>query len=280
MRRALALIVLVPLAVGCGAKKSALDGSADAMKDAGSSRIEMRSSATDDLSYSMTGVIDYARDRGDVVIRSTWGNGNSDLPEDGMRARFIGRTSYFGLSLGGKMRWQKETDEASGEDSFLPGPGGARPDRLLELLVKSSEKVEVLGTDDIRGVAAKHYRAHLDPKKQGDEFSYYGREKLVIDAWIDEDGLARRIRVPEGGSGSTIVDLFDFGVEVDIEAPPADEILSDKEFNRLLKKECLAMRGEKPPPESQVFCAMSGVDEGSSEIGPIETVPTITEPPE
>ena len=35
-----------------------------------------------------------------------------------------------------------------------------------------------------------------------------------------------------------VVDLFDFGVQVDVEAPPANEIVSEKEFDKMMDKEC------------------------------------------
>jgi hypothetical protein len=42
-----------------------------------------------------------------------------------------------------------------------------------------------------------------------------------VDVWIDEEGLVRRIALEDGGSPAA-VEFFDFGVEVDIEAPPPD----------------------------------------------------------
>jgi hypothetical protein len=278
MRRALLLVVLVPLAVGCGAKESAtgLDGSADAMKDAGSSRVEMKMTMDGaEFLYSATGTIDYARDRGELLISS------SALPGGGMQGRFIGKKLFIGWDLAGKVRWQEQSDyEASGTERFIPGPGGASPNNLLSLLVKASKKVEILGTVDIRGVKAKHYRVHLDPKELPDNVTY-GAGDRIVDAWIDEKGLVRRLRVPEVGrvsQGATIVDFFDFGVNVEVEAPPAEDIISEKEFSKLVEKECLMARGEKPPPES-AFCAF-GVGEGSGESR-IEELPvtTVEEPP-
>ena len=49
----------------------------------------------------------------------------------------------------------------------MPGPGGTSPDRLLKDLIKSSKKVEKLGSEEIRGVTTTHYRAHLDKTKLG-----------------------------------------------------------------------------------------------------------------
>jgi hypothetical protein len=56
-------------------------------------------------------------------------------------------------------------------------------------------------------------------------------------------------------------------VSVNVEAPPADQVLSDEAFYRLVEQDCKA-RG-KGAPES--FCAMTG--KGSGEVGPVETMP-------
>ena len=50
-----------------------------------------------------------------------------------------------------------------------------------------------------------------------------------------------RIRIPYGGEPKAaveVVDLFDFGVPVDVEAPPANEVVSEEEFDKLMEKEC------------------------------------------
>jgi len=59
-----------------------------------------------------------------------------------------------------------------------------------------------------------------------------GVDEVPTDVWIDEDGLVRRIRqrydlrVGERKVRTEIaMELFDFGVEVDVEAPPADAVV-------------------------------------------------------
>jgi hypothetical protein len=269
MRNALILLVLALLAVGCGAKESGLAESDEALKDAGSSRMEM-TVADSELppGFTATGSIDYARDRAELVIKSK----AMDLPGGEMHVRFIGRTAYIGWTLLGKLRWQKETEyDPTAAERFMPGLGGPNPDQLLGTIIKASEKIETLGNDEIRGVSTKHYRAHIDKEKFNDDARDLP-DKLVIDAWIDEDGLVRRVRLPDSDTSTTMIDLYDFGVEVDVEAPSADEIITEDELMKLAEKECAQVRQRGEAPEDSFACAMGGVLVSDYE-GSIETVP-------
>ncbi len=42
------------------------------------------------------------------------------------------------------------------------------------------------------------------------------------------------------GPGAITFDFFDFGVKVDVEPPPAAEVISEDELDRLLTGECVA----------------------------------------
>ena len=276
MRRlSLLLLLLVPLAAGCGSEPSSLQGSDDALTDASSSRIEWKLEGTGVPEWAVmrsTGSIDYANGRGEMVIK-----GKSDSAPEG-RVLFIGRDSYLGAEVGDKMYWMKESiDDVTGADRFMPGPGGTSPDRLLKALIKSSEKVEKLGSEEIRGVTATHYRAHLDKTNPG--LGILKDEPGIVDAWIDEQGLPRRIRVPDGGENESaaVFDLFDFGVPVDVEAPPANQIVSEDKMDKLMEKECAG--ADKAPEKMNPLCLIFGAtlmdsSSDSMQISPTETVPT------
>jgi hypothetical protein len=282
MRRMLVLLVLLPAAAGCGAKESSFEGSDEALKDARTSRVEFRSvgEAGAPFGWIVTGSIDYANQRGEIVIE-----GKDD--SRAMRALFIGRDTYLGTVLGGKTVWQKETldVEEMGADRFLPGPGGMSPDRLIDVLVKSSKKVEQLGKEVVRGVDTIHYRAHLDAAKLGFSSDSYAHDELVVEAWVDDDGLVRRIRVPSGGesASASVVDLYDFGVPVDVKTPAAEDIVSEERFSQLAEKECRRAVPERPPAEyvPPPMCLMysSSLESGIEEVSPTETTArTVTEP--
>jgi hypothetical protein len=271
MRRALALVPVALFVAGCGTEPSTFDNSSVELKNAGSSRVEFRlekNPANRPFSWSGVGAMDYAKDRGELVVFVGGRKSTQSL-----RAVYIGRDTYMAVPYRGKTLWQKSPDyEATGPDRFAPGPGGPRPDEVLDLLVKASNKVERLGNDEIRGVSADHYRAHIERDADLAQF-----EDLVIDAWIDDDGLLRRIRIPFGGAEGPVevIDLYDFGVPVNIDAPSPDEVVSQEEFNRLMDRECVASKGAG---DENPWCLLFGGmvlsgSGGSDESSPPETIP-------
>jgi hypothetical protein len=238
VRTFLLALVLVPLAAGCGAQASSRGASDETVPtDANSSRIEMSvdGGGAHPMTYAVQGAIDYANRRGEFSM-----SGPKIDSEPAMRLLFIGRDAYVGMKVLGKMRWQKESNYVStGTDRFLPGPDSVSPSRVLAFLKKFSSDVEMVGDESVRGVKTKHYQARVDTKKLGGK-DLGMRHKLVVDAWIDGNGLARRLRIPFGGNDApvAVVDLFDFGVGVDAQAPPADAIVPEDEFARLAEQEC------------------------------------------
>jgi hypothetical protein len=281
-RGVLGIATVLVLMTGCGSDPSSFEGSSEELKDAGTSRVEWRleaKSAESPFSSSGVGTIDYAKERGELVIVMNLRKSKESME---LRAVYIGRDSYMAVPYRGRMLWQKLPDyEPTGPDRFAPGPGGPRPDEVLDLLRNSSKKVEELGDDEIRGVTADHYRAHIDDKMVGEDTDLYGPQGLVIDAWIDDEGLLRRLRIPFGGAEGPVevIDLYDFGVPVDIEEPPADEVVSEKEFKLLMEKECAS---SDEAGEENASCLLFGGSHVTTydggEISPTETMPrTVTD---
>jgi hypothetical protein len=277
MRRlSVLLLLLVPFAAGCGSDPGSQQGSGDALKDASSSRVELKLEGKGIIDWGLmrsTGSIDYANSRGELAF-----TGKSDSTPEA-RALIVGRDSYLGAKVGDTMYWVKESGEsARAADRFMPGATGMRPDRLLKDLIKASNKVEKLGSEDIRGVTTTHYRAHLDKSKLGIDGKQ--NEPGVVEAWIDEQGLPRRVRVPYGGETDpvAVADLFDFGVPVDVKAPPADDILTEEAFSKLMDKECAKVKAPRDLEDANPLCLLFGTtlepSDSDVQISPTETVPT------
>lgn len=123
------------------------------------------------------------------------------------------------------------------------------PRALLEILEAVSGEIETVGTEELRGTQTTHYRATLDlrhfdqlaPKADSQELGEMldelveqaGFSELPFDVWLDDEGLVRKVEAsfsmaPEGESekleASLSFELYDYGVEVDVAPPPADEV--------------------------------------------------------
>jgi hypothetical protein len=275
--RALLLVAFVaPVLAACGAKTgNDLDGAATALSKAGSSRVEINVSSGKKQLFQARGSFDYARDVGEIKFVAIDESITSETPAP-VAVRFIDRTVYTGWSFSGKLRWQKEEEwePTDPEELIVPFEGGPAPDRVLELLLKTSKRTEIRGSEEIRGVKAKHYRLHVDGDAVLREYGIenalddHDRSPLVVDAWFDDDNLVRRLIFPgEEEAGEKVVfDFYDFGVDVDVEAPSQKEVIGEREFEKLMEAECKALAKEKD------FCAALAAA-GEGEEAPVETVP-------
>jgi hypothetical protein len=87
--------------------------------------------------------------------------------------------------------------------------GAVDPTQLLAYL-RSSSKIEKLGTATVRGVQTTHYLARIQPTQL--------KQALPLGVWVDSQGLVRRLSV-QTQQVKASVDLFDFG-DVSIDVPP------------------------------------------------------------
>jgi hypothetical protein len=126
------------------------------------------------------------------------------------------------------------------------------PAQLMQFLRGVSDDIEELGQEDVRGVETTRYRATIDLDEAAErgadvgEFSeemrdqlkaeiermraQTGLETLPVEVWIDEDNLLRRMRMDlsfsvegEQVAMDMTMDFFDFGVDVRVAPPPADQ---------------------------------------------------------
>lgn len=184
----------------------------------------------------------------------------ADLFNEPMQIKIIGdksyiRWSFFAMFLGTD-KWI-ETDADGSADmtaGFGFGADGSSPTELLEGLANANAKVEIIGQEEVRGVVTTHYRAVLDiatlaqtlTQAELDELrSDLGdldSTQLPIDVWIGDDGNVYRYSVEvdaaaaggdvEGIASMTMVfEMWDYGADIVIEPPPADEIVTEDDLN-------------------------------------------------
>ncbi len=115
------------------------------------------------------------------------------------------------------------------------------PRELLRLLEAAGGEVEVVGVEEVRGAEATHYRVTIDPVEAAKatpgglgplaEPLQARAGDVPVDVWLDGDGLVRKLQVEisaqqqEAGSASVGFELWDYGDDVEIELPPADEVV-------------------------------------------------------
>jgi hypothetical protein len=227
MRRALLLVPVLATAsvlAACGGSETTapqpppkLDVPQAAARtvDAGSARFSL--SGEGELGGSFTGEGELAGDRGRLELHFAEAAGGL-FPADveavyadgALYARVSGLAGLIpGLATGGK-DWLEVDLGADGEalDEYLD-LGGGDPTRLLETLEAAGAFDEV-GSERVRGVETTRYRGSVASSS--------------VDVWVGADGLVRRVAVSDGEGTDVELELFDFGADVEIEPPPADEV--------------------------------------------------------
>lgn len=242
---------------------AALRAAPERAVDAGTLRFEMTidlRDGSDDLTFGATGAVDTAAER--LVMQIDMGSAlgalgpASGLPagiDEPMEVIVDGTTTYlripFLAPLTGTSGWLSASadDLADGGDVFDFGAGPVDPSQMLEVLRSVADDVETIGVEEVRGVPTTGYRAMLDigaaleGSSAGEGEGAEGILGLAdaddlgpipVEVWVDDDGLARRIRLDVAGLGSAMgalgeasitLDLFDYGEPVTIELPdPAD----------------------------------------------------------
>ena len=232
MRRAI-LLVLVPatafVLAACGGSETApqplpkvdVAQAAKRTVDAGSARFSL--SGEGGPGGSFTGEGELAGDRGRLELHFSEAAG-SLFPADvevvyaggALYARFSGLAGLLpGLATGGRdwLRVDLGADgEALGEYLDL---GGGDPTRLLETLEAAGAFDEV-GSEGVRGVETTRYHGTVASSR--------------VDVWVGADGLVRRVAVSDGEGTDVRLELFDFGADVEIERPPADDVAELGDF--------------------------------------------------
>ena len=125
------------------------------------------------------------------------------------------------------------------------------PTQTLQYLRGASEDFEEVGSEEVRGVETTHYRGTVDLRKALEQIPAESREgfervlelvgetRMPFEVWIDDDGLARRMKYEQplpAGQGSQdasmglTMEMYDFGTEVDVEPPPANEVVDLQEL--------------------------------------------------
>ena len=180
-------------------------------------------------------------------------SGQARFSDDGMEMKasstgaqameliLLGQAMYMkSAELGTGDTWIKI--DLSDPDSLFGMIGKATDPEIMFKAMQSPKLLELVGTEDVDGVATNHYRITMDPSQYLAAMEFPAAmadmlpKELVTEMWIDADNLPRKftqtIEVPSAAGGaatsSTTEGTYsDFGTDVEIEAPPDDEVTED-----------------------------------------------------
>lgn len=134
------------------------------------------------------------------------------------------------------------------------------PDEYLDYVREHADHLDRVGEDEVRGVRTTRYHATIDLRRVIRlEVEESGSKQMDIDSfvdgvddstqeielWTDAEGLARRVVTTTSSydpdtrvtaRSVTTTEYFDFGVEVEVEPPPADEVVGSEEWLRLTEQ--------------------------------------------
>ena len=198
------------------------------------------------------------------IVAGFGGTGASDLPDfddaDAWKIEVVkdGDVDY--------VRFPAVDDKLPAGKTWIRGSGGtveaagigvkeldsfthSDPRDVLEALHSLSGTVETVGTEELHGVEATHYRATVNAAelakrsaaKTGaadgilDRITSQAQVKDVpLDVWIDGDGHVRKVSLDvaatqtgsaDGGQASIAFELWDYGENVGIDLPPASQVV-------------------------------------------------------
>jgi hypothetical protein len=145
--------------------------------------------------------------------------------------------------FGADAQWVRIDPESApaGLGDWLPSQARDACD-VTAVLDQVGDEVVELGREEIDGVGTTHYRAMVDP---GDAAEALGLpaspstsddavddrfDEAVVDAWVDDDGIVRRVEIqqgsmsgPDGGVVLTF-ELSEINQPVSIDVPPPDQV--------------------------------------------------------
>ena len=151
--------------------------------------------------------------------------------------------------------WLETTNDASGDvTSDFGFSATVAPDEFLTNFEYAYGTVNKLGTEKVRGVNTTHYQVIIDADALAATMSAEEREEFEtelgatpigdfpMEFWIDADGLLRRMEVDLANaalasedtedleSGTMTFEMWDYGTDLNITPPPADQIVTEDDL--------------------------------------------------
>lgn len=262
MRRLTTAAAVTLVLAACGSPSSTQRDAADVvalaaetMRDAGSMSFTMDMAMSGEgfsMEMDAEGAMDMENRLGQITMQMPgfFGFGGADtsiemrLIDDVMYMKIPDVGGTAGLPQG-KTWMRVDLNDVGGGLAAGDPFSSSDPTAYADFLRGVSGDVETVGQEDIRGHATTHYRAEVDlgkaleqlPKEQqdlaGEQLEafkdQFGVGSMPIDVWIDNDGLIWResfvMELGESGRMTMSFDVLEYGVPVEVEEPPAGEVI-------------------------------------------------------
>ena len=146
-----------------------------------------------------------------------------------------------------KMDLEKLGQQAGFDFDQIMQVGQSDPSQGLDFL-RGATGVQAVGDEDVRGVHTTHYTGVVDLRSLGTKYpemkpsidqlvEQTGISRVPVEVWIDDDGFVRRMKQTLEGNNSGLqmnmtmtTDLYDFGTDVVVKQPPADDVVDFSEL--------------------------------------------------
>jgi len=214
-----------------------------------SARVSFKATFTGDTNGTLTGEGVFAQRQGHLTMDlgglTGVGTGQAEIVFDKL-VYYMKLPPGSGASLPPGKEWFKldfaKLGKQQGLDlSQLMQLNQSDPSQALDFLQGASDDFEEVGQEEVRGEQTTHYKGTVDLEKVAEEApadvqeqyrklsELTGDKKVPMDVWIGDDGLVRKIAftqaVPNGGSVKMEEELYDFGTDVNVEEPPANQVV-------------------------------------------------------
>ena len=249
----MAMVLAAGLAA-CGSQTAAQPAPQDAIvlaasktADAGTYKADLSGTVDavgQSLQMSGTGEFDAKQRRGSMSLSMTGAGQNIDMQMVyAYPIIYMGFPPELASELPTGKSWVKmdlgKLGRQAGVDfGQLMQTAQADPSQGLEYLQGAAD-VQAVGDEDVRGVPTTHYRGVVDLaslaaknpelKPSIDELvQKAGISRIPVEVWIDENEFVRRMKetLRAAGVATTMsVDLYDFGSSVNVEEPPATDVV-------------------------------------------------------
>lgn len=190
---------------------------------------------------SADGMLDFSGERAQMTMRSPVLPAPMEIVTDGTTVYVRANVPQIQAEAGGKP-WVAYDGSAYAQ-RFGDNPfGGTDPLAMLRLLEQRgvASAIRTTGTEPVRGTPTTRYTADLDVPAllrtfESPQFKAVADAlddaEATMDVWVGAEGVVRRssmaLRFDLGGATyatTATMELFDFGIPVDIAVPPADQV--------------------------------------------------------